>query len=68
MENLTVLVWIRPAACARAFFVFLVVCACSLFLNACQSSENYSQRVLIVLDSILLLKWMPIGRQGNSSG
>ena len=46
--------------CARALLVFLVVCACSLFFNAGQSSENSSQRVLIVLDSIVSLKWMRI--------
>ena len=47
--------------CARALLVFLVVCACSLFFNAGRSSENSFQRVLIVLDYILLLRWMRIG-------
>ena len=35
--------------CARALLVFLLACACSVFLNAGRSSENSSQRVLIVL-------------------
>ena len=61
MEDLTLLVQIRPAVCACALMVFLVPCACSQFFNAGQSSGNSSQRVLIVLDSILLLKWMRIG-------
>ena len=61
MEGLTFLVLTRPGVCARALLVFLVVCACSLFFNAGRSSENSFQRVLIVLDSILLLKWMRIG-------
>ena len=61
MENLTFLVQTRLVVCARAPLVFLVVCVCSLFFNAGRSSENSSQRVLIVLESILLLKWMRIG-------
>ena len=36
--------------CARALLVFLLVCACFVFLNARRSSENSSQWVLIVLD------------------
>ena len=51
MEDLTILVQIRPAVCAGALLVFQVVCACSPFFNAGRSSENSSQRVLIVLDS-----------------
>ena len=39
----------RPAVCARAILVFLLVCVCSLFLNAGLSSERSSQWVLIVL-------------------
>ena len=35
--------------CARALLVFLLACACSVFLNAGRSSENSSQRVLIAL-------------------
>ena len=35
--------------CARALVVFLLACACYVFLNTGQSSENSSQRVLIVL-------------------
>ena len=35
--------------CARALLVFLLACACSLFLNSGRSSENSSRRVLIVL-------------------
>ena len=35
--------------CARTLLVFLLACACSVFLNAGPSSENSSQRVLIVL-------------------
>ena len=42
----------------RALLVFLVVCACSLFFNAGRLSETSSQQVLIVLHSILSLKWM----------
>ena len=34
---------------ARALLVFLLACACSVFLNAGRSSENSFQRVLIVL-------------------
>ena len=61
MENLTFLVKIKPVVRARALLVFLVACTCSLFFNAGRSSENSFERVLIVLDSILLLKWMRIG-------
>ena len=50
MEDLTFLVPTRPAVCARALRVFLVVCVCFLFLNAGRSSQNSSQRVLIVFD------------------
>ena len=46
--------------CARALLVFLVMCVCSLFFNAGRLSENSSLRVLIVLDFLLLLKWMQI--------
>ena len=49
MANFTFLVLTRPAVCARAFLVFLLVCACSVFFNAGRSFENSSQRVLIVL-------------------
>ena len=35
--------------CARTLLVFLLACACSVFLNVGRSSENSSQRVLIVL-------------------
>ena len=35
--------------CASTLLVFLLACGCSVFLNAGQSSENSSQRVLIVL-------------------
>ena len=49
MEDLTFIVRTRPAVCARALLVFLLACACSVFLNAGRSSENSSQRVLIVL-------------------
>ena len=49
-----------PAVCARALLVLLVVRACFLFFNAGRLSENCCQRVLIVLDPILLLKWMLI--------
>ena len=55
MEDLTFLVQIRPAVCALAPLVFLVVRACSVFFNAGPSSEKCFQRVLTVLDSILLL-------------
>ena len=61
MEDWTFLVQTMPAVCARALLVFLVVLPCSVFFNAGRSSENSSQRVLIVFDSILLLKWMRIG-------
>ena len=64
MENVTFLVQIRHAVCACAllvFLAFLVVCACSLFFNAVRWSQNSSQRVLIVLDYIMLLKWIRIG-------
>ena len=57
MGDLTFLGEIRPAMCECATFVFLVACTCSLFFNAGPSSESPSQRVLIVLDSIQLLKW-----------
>ena len=53
---------------ARALLVFLGVCACSLFFNAGRSSQPSSQRVLIVLHSILLLQWMRIGNLGKSGG
>ena len=46
--------------CAPAHLVFRVVCTCSLFFNVSRLSENSTQRVLIVIDSILLLKWMQI--------
>ena len=49
MEDLTFLVRTRPAVCARALLVFLLACACSVFLNAGRSSENSSQSVLILL-------------------
>ena len=62
IEDLTFLVPIRPTVCVCALLVFLVVCACSLFLNVARSSKNSSQRVLIVLDSIVMLKWMRIER------
>ena len=35
--------------CARCPLVFLLACACSVYLNAGGWSENSSQRVLIVL-------------------
>ena len=35
--------------CASALLVFLSACTCSVFLNAGRSSENSSQRGLIVL-------------------
>ena len=38
MEDFVFLVQTRPAVCVRALLVFLVVCACSWFLNAGQSS------------------------------
>ena len=49
MEHLTFLVRTRPAECACALLVFLVLCTCSLFLNAGQWFENSSQLVVIVL-------------------
>ena len=49
MEDFTFLVQTRPAVCACALLVFLLVCACSVFFNAGRSSENFFQRVLIVL-------------------
>ena len=49
MDDFTFIVRTRPAVCAGALLVFLLVCACSVFLNAGRSSENSSQRVLIVL-------------------
>ena len=49
MEDLIFLVPTRPAVCARALLVFLLACACSVFLNAGRSSQNSSHRVLIVL-------------------
>ena len=49
MEDLTFLVRTRPVVCARALLVFLLACACSVFLSAGRSSENSSQWVLIVL-------------------
>ena len=49
MEDLTFLVLTKPAVCARALLVFLLGCACSVFLNEGRSFENCSQRVLIVL-------------------
>ena len=58
---MTFLVHIRYAVCARTLLVLLVLCMCSRFFNAGQSSKHCSQRVLIVLDWILLLKWMQIG-------
>ena len=67
MENLLFLAKIRPPVCARARLVFLVACVCTLFFNAGPLSGKSSQRLLIVLDSILLLKWMQITRYGNSS-
>ena len=36
--------------CARALFVFLLACPCSVFLNAGRSSDRSSQWVPIVLD------------------
>ena len=54
--------------CARALLVFLMACVCSVFRNAGRSCENSFQRVLIVLDSILLQKWKRIGSWGNSIG
>ena len=68
MENLTFVVQMWPAVSVRALVVFLVACRCSLFVNVGRSSENSFQRVLILLDSIVLLKWMSIGSKGNSSG
>ena len=53
---------------ARALLVFLVACACPLFFNEGRSSENSFQRVLIVLYSILLRKWMLRGSYNSSSG
>ena len=50
MEDLTFQVQTRPTVCARALLVFLLACACSVFLNAGRSSENSSECVLIVLD------------------
>ena len=49
MENFTFLGQTRPAVCARTLLVFLLACACSVFLNAGRSAENPSPRVLIVL-------------------
>ena len=57
MEKLTYPVQTRPAVCVCALLGFLVACTCSLFFNA---SENSSPRMLIVLDSILFLRWMRI--------
>ena len=57
MPGSTFLVQTRPAVCARALLVFLVVCTCSLSFNAGRSFENSSPRVPIVLEYILLLKW-----------
>ena len=45
MEDFTFLVQTRPA-----LLVFLLACACSVFLNAGRLSESCSQWVLIVLD------------------
>ena len=49
MEDLRFLNRTKPAVCARALLTFLLACACCVFLNAGRSSENSSQRVLIVL-------------------
>ena len=49
MEDLTLLVQIRPTVCVLALLVFLVACVYSVFFNAGQSSEQFSQRVLMVL-------------------
>ena len=49
MKDLTFFVRTRPAVCARALLVFLLACACSVFVNAGRSLESSSQRVLIVL-------------------
>ena len=68
MHNLTFLFQTRPAVCASALVVFLLACAWSLLFNAGRSSENSSERVLMVLDSILLLKWMQMGSLGIVSG
>ena len=67
IEDLTFLVQIKLVVCARALILFMVVCACSRFVNAGRSSENSCQQVLIVLDYILLLKWMRVGSYGNST-
>ena len=63
MEDLRFLAQTSPAVCVCVctLLVFLVACACSLFFNAGQLTESSSQRVLIVLDFILLLNWMRIG-------
>ena len=61
MEILTFLVHIWHAVCACTLLVLLVVCACSLFFNAAPLPEKSSQRVLIVLDSSLSLRWMRVG-------
>ena len=50
MEDLTFLVQTTPPVFARALLVFLLACACSVFLNAGRSTVNSSQWVLIVLD------------------
>ena len=60
MGNSSFLDQTRPPVCACALLVFLVVFVCSLFFHAGRLSEDSSEQVLIVLDSILLLKWMPI--------
>ena len=49
MEDLTFLVRNGLGVCARSLLVFLLACACSVFLNAGRSSETSSQRVIIVL-------------------
>ena len=68
MEDVRLLVQIRPTVCVRALLVFLVVSACSLLFNAGRSSETSSQRVHMVLHSMLLLKLKQIESYGNSSG
>ena len=63
MGNFPFLVQTRPAVCARALLVFLLACACSVFYNAGQFTENSSQRVLIVL----VLSFCGNGRESEAS-
>ena len=46
--------------CVRALLVFPVVYPFSIFCNPGPSSKTSSQQVPILLDSILLLKWLRI--------